>query len=174
MLADIPVGFILYYLFFIHEDTRQAAIVAPEPEITEDAGSSDDWEPESEEGITLPCSSPSQPLGMSRPSTPETIIPSTQAIGQVERNQIILQAIINTKKQTCWVTPQGSFRHPFPTIGKGRKRLDDTGELEIPFLIKGSLTSTMALVTPNSLHPELVRDPDQPMEDDDTSTSHAF
>jgi len=31
----------------------------------------------------------------------------------------------------------------------------------------------MALVTPNSPHPELIRDPDQPMEDDDTSTPHA-
>jgi len=31
----------------------------------------------------------------------------------------------------------------------------------------------MALVSPNSPHPELIRDPNQPMEDDDTSTSHA-
>jgi len=31
----------------------------------------------------------------------------------------------------------------------------------------------MALVSPNSPHPELIRDPDQPMEDDDTSTPHA-
>jgi len=80
MLADILVYFILYYLFFILEDTSQAAIVAPEPTITEDSGSLDDWEPESEGGITLPCSSPSPPLGLSRSSTPETIILSTQAI----------------------------------------------------------------------------------------------
>jgi len=31
----------------------------------------------------------------------------------------------------------------------------------------------MALVSPNSPHPELIRDPNQPMEDDDTSTPHA-
>jgi len=31
----------------------------------------------------------------------------------------------------------------------------------------------MACVSPNSPHPELIRDPDQPMEDDDTSTPHA-
>jgi len=31
----------------------------------------------------------------------------------------------------------------------------------------------MALVSPNSSHPELIRDPAQPMEDDDTSTPHA-
>jgi len=31
----------------------------------------------------------------------------------------------------------------------------------------------MALVSPNPPHPEIIRDPDQPMEDDDTSTPHA-
>ena len=115
MLADILVCFILYYLFFILEDTPQAALVAPEPTITEDSGSSDDWDPESEGGITLP-------LGLSRPSTPETIILSIQAIGQVEQNQKILQNIIKAEEQNWWVTPEGSFRHPFPTIAKGRKK----------------------------------------------------
>jgi len=122
MLADIVVCFILFYLFFILEDTLQVAIVAPEPTITEDSGSLDDWEPESEGGITLPCFSPSPPLGLSRPSTPETIILSTQAIGQVERNQKILQNLIDTEEQNWWVTLQGSFCHPFPTIAKGRKK----------------------------------------------------
>jgi len=122
MLADILVCFILYYLFFILEDTPKAAIVAPEPTITEDSGSFEDWEPESEGGITLPCSSPSPGLGLSRPSTPETIILSTQAIGEVEGNQKILQNLIDAEEQNWWVTPQGSFRHPFPTIAKGRKK----------------------------------------------------
>jgi len=122
MLADILVCFILYYLFFILKDTPQAASIAPEPTITEDSGSLDDWEPESEGGITLPCSSPSPPLGLSRPSTPETIILSTQAIGQVERNQKILQDLIDAEEQNWWVTKQGSFRHSFPTIAKGRKK----------------------------------------------------
>jgi len=67
MLTDILVCFILYYFFFILEDTPQAAIVTPEPTITEHSDSIDDWEPESEGGITLPCSSPSPPLGLSRP-----------------------------------------------------------------------------------------------------------
>jgi len=87
MLTDILPWFILFYLFFILEDTPQAAIVAPELTITEDSGSLDDWEPDLERGITLPCSSPSPPLGLSGPPTPETNILSTQAIGQVERNQ---------------------------------------------------------------------------------------
>ena len=39
MLADILVCLILYYLFFILEDTPQAAIVAPEPTMTVDSGS---------------------------------------------------------------------------------------------------------------------------------------
>ena len=122
MLTDIIVCFILYYLFFILEDTPQAAIVAPEPTITEDSGSLDDWEPESEEGITLPCSSPSPPLGLSRSHSPETIILSTQAIGQVERNQKNLQKLIDAEEQNWWVTPQGPFCQPFPTIAKGRKK----------------------------------------------------
>jgi len=99
MLADILACFILYYLFFILEDTPQAAFVAPEPTITEDSGSLVDWEPESEGGITLPCSSPSLPLRLSRPSTPETIILSTQAIRQVEQNQKILQNLIDAEEQ---------------------------------------------------------------------------
>ena len=122
MLTDILVCFILYYLFFILEDTPQAAIVAPEPTITKDSDSIDQWEPESEGGITLTCSSPSPPLGLSRPSTLETIILSTQAIGKVERNQKILQNLIDAEEQNWWITPRGSFRHPFPTRAKGRKK----------------------------------------------------
>jgi len=99
MLADILVCFIFYYLFFILEDTPQAATVAPEPTITEDSDSIDDWEPESEGGITLSCSSPSPPLCLSRPFTPETIILSTQAIGQVEQNQKVLQNLIDAEEQ---------------------------------------------------------------------------
>jgi len=122
MLTDILVCFILYYLFFILEDTPQAAIVAPEHTITKNSDSIDDWEPESEGGITLPCSSPSPPLGLSRPSTLETITLSTPGIGQVERNQKILHNFIDAEEQNWWITPQGSFRHPFPTIAKGRKK----------------------------------------------------
>jgi len=122
MLADILVCFILYYVFFILEDTPQAAIVAAESTITEDSGSLHDWEPESEGGITWPWSSPSPPVGLSRPSTPETILLSTQAVGQVERNQKILENLIDAEEQNWWVTPQGSFRHSFPTIVKGCKK----------------------------------------------------
>jgi len=122
MLTDILACFILYYLFFILEDTQQAAIIVPEPNITKDSDSIDDWEPESEGGITLPCSSPSPPLGLSRPSTTQTIILSTQVITQVERNQKVLQNLIDTEEQNWWVTKQRSFRHPFPTLAKGRKK----------------------------------------------------
>jgi len=98
-LTDILVCFILYYLFFILKDTQQAALVAPDPTITEDSDSLDHWEPESEGGITLPCSSPSPPLGKSRQSTPETIIHSAQAIKQVDRNQKTLQKLIDSEEQ---------------------------------------------------------------------------
>ena len=70
MFEDIFVCFILYYIFFILEDTPQAPIVAPEPTITEDSGSLDDWKPESEGGITLPCSSRLPPLGVRRTDSP--------------------------------------------------------------------------------------------------------
>jgi len=122
MLVDILVCFILYYLFFILEETPQAAVVVPEPTITEDSDSLNDWEPDSEGGITLPCSCPSPPLGLSRSSTPETIILSTQAIELVDRNHKVFQNLIDAEEQNWWVTPQGSFRHPFPTIAKGRKK----------------------------------------------------
>ena len=122
MLTDILICFILYYLFFILEDTPQAATVTPEPTITEDSDSIEDWEPESEGGLTLPCSSPSPPLGLSRPSTPKTNILSTQAIEEVEQNHKDLQNLIEAEEQNWWVTPQWSFRHPFPTIAKGRKK----------------------------------------------------
>ena len=61
---------------------------------------------------------------------------------------------------------------PFPYYSEGSKKARRTGELETPFLNKGSLTSTMALISPNSPHPELITDPNQPMEDDDTCTPH--
>jgi len=122
MLTDILICFIFYYCFFILEDTPQAAIVTPEPTITEDSDFIHDWEPESEGGITLHCSSPSPPLGLFRPSTPRTIILSTQVIEQVEQNQKVLQNLIDAEEQYWWITPQVSFRHPFPTLAKGRKK----------------------------------------------------
>jgi len=99
MLTDILACFILYSLFCILEDTPQAPIVAPEPTITEDSDPLDDWEPESKGGISLPCSSRSPPLGLSHPSTPETIILSTQVIEQVEPNQKVLQNLIDAEEQ---------------------------------------------------------------------------
>jgi len=99
MLTDIFVCFILYYLFFIREDTPQAAIIAPKPTITEDSDSIDDWEPESDGGITLPCSSPLPPLGLSRPSTPETIIPSTQAMERWNKIKEFFRTLLTRKNK---------------------------------------------------------------------------
>jgi len=132
MLTDILICFILYYLFFILEDTPQAATVTPEPTITEDSDSIEDWEPESEGGLTLPCSSPSPPLGLSGPSTPKTNILSTQAIEEVEQNHKVLQNLIDAEEQNWWVTPQGSLCHPFPTIAKGRKKARRYGRVRNP------------------------------------------
>jgi hypothetical protein len=126
MLADILVCIALYYLLFILED-NQAAVVAPESSIIESTGSPDDWEPDSEGGITLPCSTPSPPLGLSRPSTPETVIPLIPPQDRVQQLRQTFQELINSQEQNRWTPPSGSYekkppgliRHPLPTIAKG-------------------------------------------------------
>jgi hypothetical protein len=126
MLADILVCIALYYLFFILEE-NQAAVVAPESPLIESTGSPDDWEPDSEGGITLPCSTPSPPLGLSRPSTPETVIPLVLPRDQVRQLQQDYQDLIDSQEQNWWTPAPGSYeknlpgliRHPFPTIVKG-------------------------------------------------------
>ena len=50
MFIELFVFLIIFYLLFIFN--RQAAIVAPEPPVTEGSDSLDDWEPDSEGGIT--------------------------------------------------------------------------------------------------------------------------
>jgi len=86
MLPDLIVCLILYYLFFILENNSEIAIDASQP--TEEP--LDDWEPESEGGVTLPCSTPSSPPTLpSRSSTPETIIhqsPPIDRIDQIAKN----------------------------------------------------------------------------------------
>jgi len=86
MLSDLIACLILYYLFFILENPSETAIVASLP--TEEP--LDDWEPESEGRVTLPCSTPSPPPTLpSRSSTPETIIhqsPSINRLDQIAKN----------------------------------------------------------------------------------------
>jgi hypothetical protein len=121
MLADILVCFALYYLFFILED-NQAAGVAPESPIIEESAPYDDWEPDSEGGITLPCSTPSPPLGLSRSSTPETVIPLAPPREQINQLAQEYQDLIDSQPQNWWVSNRGIFRHPFPTIAKDPRK----------------------------------------------------
>jgi len=63
---------------------------------------------------------------------------------------------------------------PVPYLSEGSKKhsnILESGNSKPQ--LKGSLTSSIALVSPNSPHPELIGNPDQPMEDDDTSMPHA-
>jgi len=86
MLSDLITCLILYYLFFILENDTETAVDASQP--TEEP--LDDWEPESEGGVTLPCPTPSPPPTLpSRSSTPETIIhqsPSIDRFGQISKS----------------------------------------------------------------------------------------
>ena len=133
MFADLIVCFILYYLFFILEDTTQAAVVAPEP-ITENSDHLDDWEPESEGGITLPCATPSPPLDSFRTPSPDTLpdtilkVIHSRPDGYLPYNwpeedkplHQTYQEFVDSQEQNWWRTPHGIFRHPFPTVAKGR------------------------------------------------------
>ena len=57
MLSDLIACLILYYLFLFLQNPTETAIDASQP--TEEPF--DNWEPESEGGVTLPCSTPSPP-----------------------------------------------------------------------------------------------------------------
>ena len=74
MLSDLIACLILYYFFFILDKPTETAIDASQPT----AEPLYDWEPESEGGVTLPCSTPSPPpTFLSQSSTPDTIIDRT-------------------------------------------------------------------------------------------------
>jgi len=74
MLSDLIACLILNYLFFILEKPTETGIDASQP--TEEP--LHDWEPESEGGVTLPCSTPAPPpTFLSQSSTPDTIIDQT-------------------------------------------------------------------------------------------------
>jgi len=64
MLSDLIACLILYYLFFILENDTETAIDPSQP--TEEP--LDDWKPESGDGVTLPCSTPSPPPNLNLPS----------------------------------------------------------------------------------------------------------
>ena len=125
MFIELFVFFIIFYLLFIFN--RQAAVVAPEPPVTAESDLLDDWEPDSEGGITLPCSTPSPPLGLSRSSTPETIIPLAPPCKQLEQISQAYQDLIDSQEQNWWTPPPNSYegqlpgliRHAAPSIAKG-------------------------------------------------------
>ena len=125
MFIELFVFFTIFYLLFIFN--KQAASTAPETPIIEESDSLDDWEPDSEEGITLPCSTPSPTLGLSRSSTPETIIPLAPPRKQLEQISQAYQDLIDSQDQNWWTPPPGSYegqlpgliRHPAPSIAKG-------------------------------------------------------
>jgi len=112
MLSDLIACLILYYLFFILENLLETAIVASLP--TEEP--LDDWEPELEGGVTLPCSTPSPPQTLpSRSSNPETIIHQSSSIDRLDQIAKHYDEYIDSFEQNWWNTKYGSIRHPFPS-----------------------------------------------------------
>jgi len=112
MLSNLIACLILYYLFFILETPTEIAIDASQP--TEEP--LDDWEPESEGGVTLPCSTPSPPPTLpSRSSTPETIIHQSPSIDRLDQLAKNYQEYIDSFEQNWWNTKYGPIRHPFPS-----------------------------------------------------------
>jgi len=112
MLSDVIACVILYYLFCILENPSETATVASLP--TEEP--LDDWEPESEGGVTLLCSTPSPPPTLpSRSSTPETIIHQSPAIDRLDQLAKNYQEYIDSFEQNWWNTKYGLIRHPFPS-----------------------------------------------------------
>jgi len=112
MLSDLIACLILYYLFFLLENPSETAIVASLP--TEET--LDDWEPESEGGVTLPCSTPSPPPTLpSRSSTPETIIHQSPSIDRLDQIAKSYQEYIDSFEQNSWNTKYAPIRHPFPS-----------------------------------------------------------
>ena len=101
MLSDLIACRILYYLFFILENLTEIAIDASQP--TEEP--LDDWEPESEGGVTLRCSTPSPPPTLpSRSSTPETIIHQSPSIDRLDQLAKNYQEYIDSFEQNWWNT----------------------------------------------------------------------
>ena len=120
MLSDLIACLILYYLFFILENHTEIAIDESKP--TEEP--LDDWEPESEGGVTLPYSTPSPPPTLpSRSLNPETIIhqvPSIDRLDQIPKNY---QEYIDFFEQNWWDTQYGPIRHPFPSKRRKTKTI---------------------------------------------------
>jgi hypothetical protein len=58
MFSDILACLVLYYLFFILDNNPEDPISTPQTPTEEQSDLPDDWEPESEGGVTLPCSTP--------------------------------------------------------------------------------------------------------------------
>jgi len=112
MLSDLIACLSPYYLFFILENHTVIPIDISQP--TEEP--LDDWEPESEGGVTLPYSTPSPPPTLpSRWSTPETIIHQSPSIDHLDQLAKSYQEYIDSFEQNWWNTKHGPIRHPFPS-----------------------------------------------------------
>ena len=99
MLADILACLALYLFFKTIYDNSETASVASQ-DGSEETDSLDDWEPESEGGITLPCATPSPPPTLPpRTHTPETIVQVTLIPESYDQFSEAYQTLIDSDKQ---------------------------------------------------------------------------
>ena len=118
MLADILACLALYFFFKTIYDNSETASVASQDD-PEESDSLDDWEPESEGGITLPCATPSPPPTLPPwTHTPETIVQVTLIPESYNQLSEAYQALIDSDERNWWSSPYGTFRHPFPKVPK--------------------------------------------------------
>ena len=118
MISDILACLALYLLYHYLYNNSETASVASQND-PEDSDSLDDWEPQSEGGITLPCSTPSPPPTLPpREQTPETIVQVTLIPESYHQLSEAYQALIDSDERNWWQSPYGIFRHPYPKVPK--------------------------------------------------------
>jgi len=121
MILDILACLALYLFFGMIYNNTETAIDASQANSEEDSESLDDWEPGSEGGITLQCSTPSPPPTLlPLEETPETIIQLAVIPNNYQQSSEAYQALIDLDEQNWWHSSYRIVRHPFPSVQKGQ------------------------------------------------------
>jgi len=120
MISDILACLALYLFFRTIYNNTETAIDASQTNSEEDSDSLENWEPESEGGITLQCSTPLPPPTLPPGAEiPETIVQATLTQDNYQQLSEAYQALIDSDEQDWSHTPYGIILHQFPSVRKG-------------------------------------------------------